>query len=334
MIEYKEAVYLIDRKRIESFLNENNLTLEKDVEYTVIAEENSRIVATGSVSGNVLKCFAIDEEYRNMAITNTIVSKLIEYQYNRGITHLFIFTKPGNKKIFTDFGFKLVAEVEEVALLDNKIDELYKIVEDLKNTNPENLESGVIVLNANPMTLGHLKLIEEAASQVKRLNLFMVIEDKSDFPYEFRYNVVKNATAHLKNVVLHRGNEYIISKNTFPTYFYKDTQTIIESYTSLDITIFAKYFVEALNIKKRFVGTEVTDIVTKEYNDKMKSILPMYGVEVVEIERYRVDGEIISASVVRKFLKEKDYKGAYRLLPQSTINALESEEGKRIVDGL
>lgn len=334
MIEYRDAVYFLDRKNIELFLQKYELSLEKDVEYTIIAEDDGKIVGTGSVSGSVLKCFAIDNEYRNMAITNTIISKLIDFEFNRGITHLFIFTKPDNSKIFNDFGFNLVAKVDEVALLDNKIERLYTILEDLHNSNEDNSKTGVIVINANPMTLGHLKLIEEASKQVEKLHVFMVSEDESDFPYEFRYEIVKNAIEPLLNVILHRGNEYIISKNTFPTYFYKDTETVIKSYSYLDIKTFAEYFVKALNVKKRFVGTELSDVVTREYNLAMKEILPEYGVEVIEIERFKINGEVISASKVRKLLRDGKLEEAYTYLPGATIEALKSDYGKKLIEGL
>lgn len=331
MIEYKEAIYKFDKKDIEKFLEKYNLTLEEDVEYTIIAMDNDEIVGTGSVSGNVLKCFAVDDDYRGFGITNAIISRLLEYEYKNGRNHLFIFTKPKNSKIFANLGFSEVARVDDVVLFDSDIKCLYNILKKIEDKD----ESGVIIVNANPMTKGHLQLIEKAASEVKKLHVFMVLEDKSDFPYEDRYNIVKEATEHLDNVVIHRGNEYIISRATFPTYFYKDKKIIIKSYSTLDITIFAEYFVKALNIKKRFVGTEVTDVVTRVYNEEMKRILPEYGVEVVEVPRFELEGnDIISATKVRKYLKEKNYDEAFKYLPEATIKYLKSDKAKESLENL
>lgn len=331
MIIYRDAIYALDKKNIENFLGNYDLTLEEDVEYTIIAIDNEKIVATGSVSGNVLKCFAVDDKYRGYGITNKIISNLIEYEYKNGRNHLFIFTKPNNEKIFTDFGFSKVAEVEDVVLLDNNIKKLYNILDSIESK--EN--SGAIVINANPMTKGHLQLIDYARKEVDKLHVFMVLEDRSDFPYEDRYNIVKEATKNMENVVIHRGNEYIISRSTFPTYFYKDKKIVIKSYSRLDLTIFGEYFVKTLNIKKRFVGTEDSDIVTKTYNEEMKNILPKYGVEIIEIPRFKLkDGEVISASKVRKCLKEGKYIETYKYLPEATINYLKSEKGQKVVENL
>lgn len=327
MIEYKEVMHF-EKKEVEKFLKRFDIDYEKDVEYTIIAVDGDKIVGTGSSSGRVLKCFAIDENYQGMGITNAIITRLLNHQYEVGNKHLFIFTKPKNIKIFSDFGFSLVEETEDVALLDNKIEKLHCI---LKNIS-DNRESGAMVINANPMTKGHLYLIETARKFTDLLHIFMVEEDGSTFPYEFRYKIVKEEVDKFDDVILHPGNDYIISKNTFPTYFYKDEKTILKAYSELDTKIFGRYFAKALNIKKRFVGTEDLDIVTKNYNDTMKKILPNYGVELVEIDRLKSDEEVISASKVRKLLKKGNFEEAYKYLPAATIKALKSDEGQRIIN--
>ena len=215
-----------------------------------------------------------------------------------------------------------------MALLDNKIEELHKILKNME----DDRESGAIVINANPMTKGHLYLIEEARKMIDLLHIFMVEEDGSAFPYEFRYKIVAEEVSKFRDVILHKGNDYIISKNTFPTYFYKDEKTILKAYSELDTKIFGRYFASALKIKKRFVGTEDKDIVTKNYNETMKKILPQYGVELIEIPRIKSGDEVISASKVRKLLKEKKFEEAYKFLPDATIKALKSEEGQRIIN--
>ena len=327
MIDYRQ-VMKFENKNIEKFLKDFDINYEKDVDYTLAAFDGDKIVGTGSAAGRVLKCFAIDETYQGMGITNAIITRLIAYQYERDESHLFIFTKPKNIKIFSDFGFSLVEETEDVALLDNKIEELHKILKSME----DDRESGAIVINANPMTKGHLYLIETARKMTDLLHVFMVEEDGSTFPYEFRYKIVAEEVSKLDNVILHRGNDYIISKNTFPTYFYKDEKTVLKAYSELDTKIFGRYFVKTLNIKKRFVGSEDKDLVTKNYNDTMKKILPQYGVELLEIPRIESGGQVISASRVRKLLKERKFEEAYKYLPDATIEALKSEEGQRIIN--
>lgn len=327
MIDYRQ-VMKFEKKDVEKFLEGFDIKYERDVDYTIVALDGDKVVGTGSCAGRILKCFAIDPTYQGMGITNTIITRLLDYQYQVGNKHLFIFTKPKSIKIFTDFGFSIVEKTEDVALLDNKIEELNQLLKNIEDQR----ESGAIVVNANPMTKGHLYLINEARKMTDLLHVFMVEEDESTFPYDFRYKIVKEELEKFDDVLVHPGNNYIISKNTFPTYFYKDEKTILKAYSELDSKIFGRYFARTLNIKKRFVGTEDKDLVTKNYNETMERILPDYGIEVVEIPRASLDDEIISASKVRLFLKERKFEEAYKFLPEATIKALKSEEGQRIIN--
>lgn len=56
--------------------------------------------------------------------------------------------------------------------------------------------------------------------------------------------------------------------------------------------------------------------------ETMKAILPEYGVEVVEIPRLSCGSNIISASQVRKAIKEGDKAEMERMLPGSTLKYL------------
>ncbi|MBS6611209.1 MAG: [citrate (pro-3S)-lyase] ligase [Peptoniphilus harei] len=327
MIDYRQ-VMKFEKKDVEKFLEGFDIKYERDVDYTIVALDGDKVVGTGSCAERILKCFAIDPTYQGMGITNTIITRLLDHQYQVGNKHLFIFTKPKSIKIFTDFGFSIVEKTEDVALLDNKIEELNQLLKNIEDQR----ESGAIVVNANPMTKGHLYLINEARKMTDLLHVFMVEEDESTFPYDFRYKIVKEELEKFDDVLVHPGNNYIISKNTFPTYFYKDEKTILKAYSELDSKIFGRYFARTLNIKKRFVGTEDKDLVTKNYNETMERILPGYGIEVVEIPRASLDDEIISASKVRFFLKERKFEEAYKFLPEATIKALKSEEGQRIIN--
>ena len=51
--------------------------------------------------------------------------------------------------------------------------------------------------------------------------------------------------------------------------------------------------------------------------------LPQYGIEFFEIPRKTLDdGEIISASTVRKYFKSGDYEHLQKLVPKTTLDYL------------
>lgn len=97
-----------------------------------------------------------------------------------------------------------------------------------------------LVMNANPFTLGHQYLVEKAASENDILHLFIVSEDQSLVPFSVRKKLVLEGTAHLKNIIYHESGPYIISNATFPSYFQKDADAVMESHANLDLTIFVR----------------------------------------------------------------------------------------------
>lgn len=166
-----------------------------------------------------------------------------------------------------------------------------KIYEDQVNEYVKNVEHqlpdldrkdvGAIVMNCNPFTLGHQYLIEYASKQVEILIIFVVEENKSYFEFEDRIELVRQGTKHLDNVYVIPSGKMIISTVTFPGYFLKDTPEAVNLDTSMDVSIFGEYIARAFHIKTRFVGEEPFDIVTRNYNESMKRILPQYGIELV-----------------------------------------------------
>ena len=54
----------------------------------------------------------------------------------------------------------------------------------------------------------------------------------------------------------------------------------------------------------------------------MQKYLPEYGIDFIEIPRVEKDGAPISASLVRKYLKEKQWEKISELVPQSTYEYL------------
>ena len=54
----------------------------------------------------------------------------------------------------------------------------------------------------------------------------------------------------------------------------------------------------------------------------MKRILPEYGIELREIPRKESDGQVISASRVRKYLEEGKWDEIKEIVPVTTYNFL------------
>lgn len=187
---------------------------------------------------------------------------------------------------------------------------------------------GSIVMNCNPFTLGHEFLISEATKQCDFLYVFVVEEDKSFISFADRLTLVKLGTRKFKNVKVMQGGNFIISSLTFPEYFVKDLIDDIKIDASKDIKIFTDNIAPVLNISKRFVGEEPFDPITHQYNQAMLENLPISGIEVIVIPRKKsLSGIPISASHVRKLLDEQNFIQISKIVPQTTLNYLESKFG-------
>jgi [citrate (pro-3S)-lyase] ligase len=321
-------------KEVKDFLQTFQLQLDDNVDYTIVIRQNEEIKGTCSKSKNVFKCFAVSNDLRGEGVSATLMGAVSDKLFEEGIYHSFIFTKIENTDIFTSLGYKIIHEIENVALLESGIYDIKKYLKDMqKEYNiDESTKKSALVMNCNPFTLGHRYLIEEASRQSSEVLVFIVEEDKSSFPFINRYAMVKEGVSHLHNVRVIKGGEYIISQATFPSYFLRKEDEILKAYTTLDASVFGKYFCQTLNITKRFIGEEPYCKVTKAYNESLKEILPVYGVEVIEVKRKSYRSDVISASKVRKLIKEGRMSDIEHIVPNSTWEFLNTTAGKEIME--
>lgn len=329
------------REKLIRFLEEAGLSYDETIEYSItLVDDEGTIAAAGSVSGNVLKCIAVADDYQGEGLSATIVTALTKYAFEHGQNHLFLFTKPKNFRMFSDLGFYRITETDTVLLMENRKNGIESFVRSLKEKsalqvmdfsekNGRDPVCGAIVANCNPFTLGHRYLIEKALTECDLLHLFILSEDRSEFSAKERFEMVKAGIRDLPRVILHETSDYLISGATFPTYFMKDKVRAQKANCELDVRVFCEHFAEPLGITKRFAGTEPEDQVTNTYNETMRELLPEYGILFREIERKRTCGKagsVISAKTVRKFLGEGRFEDLRAYLPESTIKFLSERQ--------
>ncbi|MDR1554140.1 MAG: [citrate (pro-3S)-lyase] ligase [Prevotellaceae bacterium] len=317
-VEIRELLLSVKmiRKKVERFLQENGLALDEMDYYAGIFSENE-MLAGGGFYGNVMKCIAVASAARESNLTNKLVSHLRSIGQKRGFKNIFVFTKPENESIFKSLAFNIVGRAAKAIILESNP---YGI-SDYCNTLSQSRRKGVngcIVMNCNPMTLGHRYLVEEAVKMVDTLHIILVEEDRSEFSYCDRLQMVKAGVADLKNVMVHEGGKYVISSATFPNYFIKEVSDISQTQMELDLDIFTSCIAPALGVSIRFAGTEKNDKLTGRYNEMMKSILPAKEIEFREIKRLQHDGKDISATSIRAYIKTFQLQKALALAPQTT----------------
>lgn len=324
------------RRQIEMFLQTNGLRYD-DVDYyaAIVDESSDEMIAGGGLKGSVIKCVAVADGHKGEAVANVIVSHLIAKANAEGCQCVKLYTKPDNRQLFESLSFRLIAESPNAILMETGVGGIEKYSEELrvkseelrvKNEELKNDESvvsnarkpiGVIVMNANPFTLGHRFLVEQSSELVERLYVVVVREDCSMFSYNERKAMVSQGVRDIGNVVVVDGSDYAVSAATFPTYFLKQLSDATDTQIILDLDLYCRRIAPALGATIRFFGSEPTDPLTRRYNELMHQQL---GEEHVhEIQRKQQEGSAISASRVRKAMMEGCIWDAIQLVPPTTI---------------
>lgn len=335
-------------RELDALLERGGIERDRNLDYTAgLYDEDYRLAATGSCFKNTLRCMAVDSSHQGEGLLNQVISHLITYEYQRNILHLFLYTKCDKSLFFGNLGFHEIARVENrVVFMENRRNGFSGYLKHLeeetasqlleKAIEPDvTLPVGAVIMNANPYTLGHKYLLEQASAVCGLLHVFIVSEDVSLVPFSVRSRLVREGASHLKNAVFHASGDYMISSATFPSYFLKDEQTVIRSHASLDIGIFKK-IADALHITDRFVGEEPFSQVTGIYNEVMQTELSQAGIGCHIVPRKTDTGSLkpISASTVRQLIKEGKLDTVKELVPESTYRYFTSEEASSVIKAI
>ena len=281
----------------------------------LMTDDDDAIVACGARAGYILKQFAVSPSAEGFGACASVLSALQNDAMREGISRLFLCTKPENLRMFSSMGFFPIVSTQDAVLAENRRNGLSDYLASLPRFDGV---CGAVVMNADPFTLGHLHLVEYAAAHCDALYVFAVSESGSLFSPEERYGMIERGSAHILNRVVCRSDMYLVSRATFPAYFIRNEAHAEEVRSDLDIELFRTRIAPALNITKRFVGEEPFSPTTRAYNERMKTLLPEKGIELVEIPRY----EGISASRVREALRAGEYEKTANAVPVTTYETI------------
>lgn len=301
----------------EELLRCAGLEPDPKTDATVLIWQQDKLIATGSRQGNLLKCIAVDADHQGLDLTATVLTQLRQDAFRQGYKHLFLYTKPKNKYLFSSLFFYPIAQTKQVLLMENRQNGIRSFLDTLDA--PRKAGSiGALVMNCNPFTLGHRYLIETVARECDWVYVFVLSEEQPPFPAADRLKLVREGTKDLPNVTIHPTGPYLISAATFPTYFLPNREAATEVQCLLDIAVFSKYFIPKFGITARYMGTEPRSPMTAQYNEALKAHLP---IPVREIPRLEAGGQPVSASTVRTVMAT-DPVQLKNLVPETTYDYL------------
>ncbi len=312
-MEIRSLSLRMDRAVIDAFYSRAGIRLDRCVTELYGVYEGENLIALGGLAGSTIRSLAVDESRRGEGILPLLITHLYRTLKDKGVTNVFVATKPQYAPFFTSLCFYECAHTEDAVLLESSRDALARYLAALPQAD------GAIVMNADPFTNGHRYLVQTAAAQCRRLIVFVLSADAAHVPADVRLRLVRQGCADMANVSVVPGGDYIISGATFPDYFFKDHNEAALAYARLDATLFAGCIAPACSVAVRFVGEEPLDPMTAAYNDALLSILPRNGIAVRVIPRKAIEGAPISASRVRALWKECRFDEIVTLVPATTL---------------
>jgi [citrate (pro-3S)-lyase] ligase len=313
-----------------AFIGSLGLRFEPGYDELVGLYEDGQLVACGARAGYVLKMLAIATSHQGTDTLGALVSRLVLSGLAAGHETLFVFTLPQNVASFEALNFRMLATHGTAALLEYGPGlDAYLALHAAQVAPGWN---GAIVLNGNPFTLGHLHLVELAARQVDQLFVFVVSEDCSVFPFDVRFRLAKEGTAHLPSVTVLETSRYSVSAGTFPSYFLKRLDEASAAQMQVDLQLFAQRLAPAFHIACRFVGQEPLCPTTAAYNQTMLEVLAGSHIQVVEVPRLEVGDAPVSASRVRAAFAADDFQALEALVPPSTLAFLRSPSARPLAE--
>ncbi|MBW3085012.1 [Citrate [pro-3S]-lyase] ligase [Austwickia sp. TVS 96-490-7B] len=313
--------------QVRDLIAQQGLQVDSGIDVYCVARRQDRLVGCGGLSGDVIKCVSIDDAVQGQGVVEKLITELTYTAVDRGVHHLFLYTRPQYEQAFSGCGFHTIASVPDtVVMMENTASGVSTWTEQLTFYRRDRPKVGACVVNCNPFTLGHQYLLQQAAQDCDYLHVFVVSEDASFFPYRDRLALVRAGVATLPErdrIHVHPGSPYIVSKATFPTYFLKDEGIIDMAATAIDLRIFRQHIAPALGLTHRYVGTEPLCRVTRQYNADMRYWLEQASdsappVTVVEIPRLTSHDRAISATEVRRRILDGRLDGLRDLVPSAT----------------
>ena len=183
--------------------------------------------------------------------------------------------------------------------------------------------SSIVLMHANPFTLGHYKLVEYASKHSDYVYVMLALESGMFAPSDV-YEMAKESCKDFGNVVVIKDRTDIIPRELFlPGYLERDKSPNACGNTSGFIDFIGKVIKPALDVKQRFVGSEPVDKLTQQMNLESERSLPKYGIKHIEIPRFvNEKGIVYSAKTVRNALKCNDWETIEQLVPRPVVNIL------------
>ena len=194
-------------------------------------------------------------------------------------------------------------------------------------------DRSLIVINANPFTIGHRYLVEVASKRSSGV-LVLVIQGKPEsggkgnhentgivFPFTERLEMTRKCLSGMDDVTVIPSGPYLISRDDFPDGFLADRMGKVPAHAVLDSMVIC-HICRALGIKKIFAGDEPRDEMSEIHLNALRTACADAGIMLRVAERKRLGEKYISSSLVRQDIADGKTDEVRQLVPAGVLEYL------------
>ena len=193
--------------------------------------------------------------------------------------------------------------------------------------------ASLVVINANPFTLGHRYLIDIASRRSTRV-IVLVIQGRPEsggrgnhentgivFPFRERLEMTQRCLSDLNNVIVLPSGPFVISRDDFPAGFLSRMMGGVPAHAALDSEVI-RHICNALGIRKVFAGDEPRDEMSEIHLNALRATCSEAGIDLRVAERKRLGEKYISSSLVRQDIADRKMDEVRLLVPDTVLEFL------------
>lgn len=268
--------------------------------------------------------FFLDNTFHsNAAVCQSIATFLFQIVVERKSVNLV--SKDGGTVFLHKFD--RLGRIDSASVLGQSLMQTYiSYVKRHKRSYHDGAIIGSVILTANPLTRGHEYLVHYAKQRCEVLYVFIVEEDRFEYSTLDRLSFAFNVFDDPGIVILSTGN-VMTAYYTFPEYFsVSHSRAIGEKmawHPDYHCFLFGAVVAPILGINRRFIGEEVPGSITDHYNEKVREILPSYGIVVEVVPRLNNrDGIPVSASRARLYANSEQWGKLAEVVSPRVMNSM------------
>ena len=156
--------------QMDELLRAEGIRRDKNLDYSCgVFDEDGALIAAGSSFKNTLRCLAVSSAHRGEGLMNQVVSHLLEKQTERGNSHVFLYTKTKNDRIFFHLAStlrkfqqrlsRLSPDTKMYGRIQTRINHLYEKIKNHRKNNVETI-SAHIVKDYGPIVMEDLSVMQ------------------------------------------------------------------------------------------------------------------------------------------------------------------------------